>query len=193
MSDCNNDLAEPWTETQTTLRLRQLHLACQGSPISGQGKIVPWLKVEQCAEIGFVPQELAWLVAQGLLWQTESFIGLTPSGLALLEQSAEESAATAAGEEPRPRPSWVVSMRTLLLGPHVVKRLTATATTEIALLDALEACGWPARLANPLPGQRRIRTRRLREGARSLSKCQECRLLAFAVEEAEWLTWHYLE
>jgi hypothetical protein len=184
---------EQWTEAQLTMLLRRLHAACQSTPVPSPGTMLPWLRAAQFAQTGVAPEEVALLVAQGLVWQAEASMGLTPAGLALVERSGTQSGAVATLAEQRPRPRWLVTTRTLLSGGLVVKRLLATATTEIALLNALEAQGWPKRLANPLTGPRRIRARRLREGARSLSKCQHCRLLVFAVEEAAWLTWRYVE
>jgi hypothetical protein len=103
---------------------------------------------------------------------------LTPTGAALAQQLFAGPAPAAV--EGRPR--WDGGRRQLRFRGVLVKQLLERAPTQIYLLTALEECGWPGRLDDPLPGGHADAGRRLRDPARSLNLGQAHRLLHFEAE-----------
>jgi hypothetical protein len=94
-----------------------------------------------------------------------------------------------------PKPRWDAVARELWYDGQLVKRFTQPSRNQERILAALEEEGWPPRIDDPLPGDRRVdRHNRLREAIRSLNEHQAHKLLVFARDgRGQGLTWRPME
>jgi hypothetical protein len=182
----------PELPPQVLATLCRLGTAWRWRQERGPGEDGPAISLEEMASAGVALAELGPLLERELLCRTGPDFLLTARSMALVSRMAAPGSGEANPAAVRCCPCWARQPRQLLVSTVVVKVLLSTASTEMALLDAFEKEGWPRLLSNPLIGPRRVRTRKLREGARNLSCCQRCRLLAFRVVGGECLIWDYL-
>lgn len=68
-------------------------------------------------------------------------------------------------------PHWDSAARELWWAGRCVKQFHNDAALQRALLDALEAAGWPSRIENPLPGGQGVnRKKRLQSTVKNLNR-----------------------
>jgi hypothetical protein len=123
------------------------------------------------SQAGLSQAQLASLCRRG--WLREA-----GGGYVLTEEGADRARPAPLKGEARRRPCWDRSRGELRLGGVVVKRLPATATAQIAVLEAFQAAGWAAEIDAVLEGEK-ARQPKLREAVRNLNRSRQARALTF--------------
>jgi hypothetical protein len=126
-------------------------------------------------QAGLSPGQIAALCRGG--WLRES-----GGGYVLTAEGARQACPAAGGAVPGagggPRPCWDRRRGELRLGEAVVKRLPATATAQVAVLEAFQQAGWPEEI-EVAPAGRKTHQPKLREAVRNLNRSRLARGLTF--------------
>lgn len=177
--------------------LAQLLEACAFAARTGKSTAAEPIELCCLLQAGGSAPALRWLVRSGLVdhlagasnrvrrigepFRQNSRFRLRPEGARLARRRALASARPAEqGLTPQWNP-WTLQLR---FAGRLVKALTPSAGNQLPILDAFEECGWPARIADPLP----VRPggdvgKRLRNAIQRLNR-QEEPLLRFRTDGA---------
>jgi hypothetical protein len=111
---------------------------------------------------------------------------ITPHGIRTLvrwmslQKSAESQAGSIAARNAEQTPVWDARTRELRLGGKVVKLFRWPAQNQEAVLNAFQAQGWPARIADPLPLDPKVcAKRRLHDTIKCLNRRRTEKLIKF--------------
>ena len=97
-----------------------------------------------------------------------------------LQKSAESQAGSIAARNAEQTPVWDARTRELRLGGKVVKLFRWPAQNQEAVLNAFQAQGWPARIADPLPLDPKVcAKRRLHDTIKCLNRRRTEKLIKF--------------
>lgn len=163
----------------------------------------PWefaVSVSELKAAGLNHAHLRWLVCHGYveharertLSQEKQRSFVKPANIAISRRSCflltapgqafashlDQRAAPVAGSRALPR--WDRRRRELWVNDSLVKRFRVPAVNQLAVLDALEEEGWPARLDDPLPPALHGSAKaRLHDTIKALNRNQVCALIRF--------------
>lgn len=161
----------PLTRPEVRAALALLLSAREAAALSGQAQALVVLPAGVLAQAGASRVQVAALVRRG--WLREA-----GGGFVLTEEGVRQARPTATRGGARPRPCWDRSRGELRLGGVVVKRLAATATAQIAVLEAFQAAGWAEEIEVSREGEK-TRQPKLREAVRNLNRSRRTAALNF--------------